>query len=80
MRRLAMTAAVISFFSLAIVGSLCGVPPFTCAIRAVVGAVVVFILAKTVVRVFVNIMVDTIVRNSSPNDKAGDYNGESGNR
>lgn len=77
---MAITAAVISFFGLAIVGSLCGVPPFVCAIRAIVGAVVVFILVKIVVRVFVNIMIDTIVKNSSPNDKAEDYSRGSGNR
>ncbi len=73
-------AAVISFFCLAAVGSLCGVPPFACATRAVIGAVLVFILAKIVVGLFINIMVNTIVKNSSPNNKVEDFARESGNR
>ena len=76
MRRLAMIAAVMSFFGLAIVGSLCEVPPFTCAMRAGVGAVVVFILVKVVGRVFISIMVDTIIRTSAEN-RLKDRSGES---
>ena len=80
MRRLAIMAAVISFFCLAAVGSLCEVPPFACAIRALVGAVVVFVLIKIVGGVFINIMVDTVVKNSSSNDKAKGLTSESRNR
>ena len=67
MRRLAIKAAVISFFGLAIVGSLYEVAPFACAVRAGVGAVVVFVMVKIVGRVLVNVMVDTIVRTSADN-------------
>ena len=73
-------ASVITFFFLAAVGSLCGVPPFACATRAVIGAVIVFILAKIVVRLFINIMVNTIVKNSPPANKVEDLARESGTR
>ena len=80
MRRLAVTAAVMTFFGLAIVGSLYNVPPFVCALRSAVGAVVMFILMKIVVRVFVNIIVDTVVRESSANKNPEDRISESANR
>ncbi len=70
MRRFAIIAAVIAFFGLAIVGSLSNVPPFTCALRAGVGAVVIFVLARIFTRVFIGVMVNTVVSNSFANEES----------
>ena len=80
MRRFAVSASVLTFFALAIVGTLCGVSPFVCSIRAVAGAIVVLIVAKIASRLIIGVMVDTIVKESSEKNDIEDLAGGPANR
>lgn len=61
MRRIALLIAVIGFLALAIVGMASGVPPFTCALRALGGAAVLFVLAMGVGRLVLSVLVDAVM-------------------
>ncbi len=77
MRKLSVRAAVFVFFTLAIVGTLSGVEPFVCGIRAVAGALVILIIFSIAGRMLVNIMVDTIFRHPGRSKNREDHIGES---
>jgi hypothetical protein len=49
-RPVAVTAAVLCFFAIGIVGSLCGLSPDTCSRRALLGAVGAYLAATAAVR------------------------------
>ncbi len=77
MRRTATSTAVAAFIILAIVGTVSGVPPFVCGMRALVGAGVVYVLVTVAWRVAISILVG-IIRNSQSRelqtkDKAGEH-------
>ena len=72
MRRMSVPVAVAGFFVLAFVGWASGVPPFTCAIRALIGAAVLYVLATIAGRVIVNIVVDSIIRDSPEGEELRD--------
>lgn len=61
MNRIAMIVATIGFFALAIVGMATGVPPFVCAMRAVVGAVALFAIVIVGGRLALTVVVDAFV-------------------
>jgi hypothetical protein len=61
MRRAASISAIIVFFGMAIIGSVCGTPPFTCGIRAIVGAAITYLLMRVAGRIIVAMLVDAIV-------------------
>lgn len=65
MRRISLSIAVAAFFIMAIVGWLSGVEPFTCGLRALVGAVVLYVLAKMGGRIVLRMMADAIMSGSS---------------
>ncbi len=72
-----MSAAAFAFIVLAVVGTVSGVPPFVCGMRALVGAGVVYVLVTVAWRVAISILVG-IIRNSQSRepqakDKAGEY-------
>ena len=48
LKKIAKLIAIIGFFVLAGVGSASGVPSFVCAMRALVGAVILFVSARIV--------------------------------
>ena len=60
-RRTAMTVAALGFFALAAIGSISGVPPLTCGLRALAGAGALFVLATVAGRAVVDAVVDAIV-------------------
>ena len=64
-RRISLSIAVAAFFIMAIVGCLSGVEPFTCALRALAGAVVLYVLAKMAGRIVLRMMADAIMSGSS---------------
>ena len=68
MRQVAITISVIGFFVLAFVGWFSDVPMFTCGLRALAGAgvlyVVVTLAGTTALRVFVHAMMAGRVDNS----------------
>lgn len=62
MRRYAISISVIGFFVLAAIGCACDVPLLTCSLRALAGAVALYVMTKIVGRLILNILVETIVR------------------
>lgn len=77
MRRTAVSAAVAAFIVLAIVGTVSGVPPFVCSMRALVGAGVTYVLVTVAGRVAISILVGVILggrpRDGQLKDKAGEH-------
>ena len=71
-RRMSVPIAVAGFFVLAFVGWASGVPPFTCAIRALIGAAVLYVLVTVAGRLIVNIVVESIIRDSREGEELGD--------
>lgn len=64
-RQTAITVAVVGFFVLAAVGWLRGSSVFACATRALVGAVVLFVLVRLVSRILLRIVADAIIRSAA---------------
>jgi hypothetical protein len=60
-RRIATTIATIGFFVLAIVGMATGVPPLVCGVRAVVGAVALFVIVMVGGRLALTVVADAFV-------------------
>lgn len=65
MKRYALIISVFGFFVLAGVGCLNDVPPMACAIRAVIGAVGLFIMVQVAGKIILGILVEAIVRGHS---------------
>jgi len=64
MRRLAITSATLTFFALAIVGWFSGNSMFVCAVRAFLGAVVMYVVVKVAAKVALSIAVDAIIKSA----------------
>lgn len=77
MRRTGVMMAVLSFFVLAIVGWASGVTPFVCAVRALIGAVVAYVLTRIAERVVIRIMADAMLRGPAEDKGSGDETGQS---
>jgi hypothetical protein len=69
MRPTAFKFAAVGFFALAIIGMAHGVSPFTCALRALAGAAVIFVLVLVVGRVMLNVIVDGMLESMSRRKK-----------
>ena len=61
MRQTALKFAAAGFFALAIIGMCRGVSPLTCALRALAGAAVIFVLTLATARVLLNVIVDSMM-------------------
>jgi hypothetical protein len=65
-KRIAIQAAVLLFFVMAVVGWGCGLSPGTCSARALLGACAAYILVRTagqlVIRVLISALVDDQIR------------------
>ncbi len=72
MRRVAVAIAVGGLFVLAGVGCLADVPVETCALRAGVGAVVLYVLARAAGDVLLKVCVDAMVRSRQEKEPARD--------
>ena len=62
-RSTAVSIAVICFFVLSIIGGFCGLSPFVCCKRALIGAVLAYMAGGWAVRAINAILVDAIVAN-----------------
>ncbi|MBS3734265.1 MAG: hypothetical protein KGY99_04990 [Phycisphaerae bacterium] len=60
MRQLAWKVAVMGFFGLALAGMVTGQEALTCTVRAVAGAVVLFVLVKLAGRVLALVLADAL--------------------
>lgn len=61
-RPIAVPAAVLVFFVMAGIGVYADVAPHAVAIKAAIGAVITYVIVSFAVRVFVNMMVDSMIR------------------
>ncbi len=64
MKRIAWKIAVLAFFALAFVGWVSDVPTFTCAKRAAIGALVMYLFIRFAGLIVINIIADAIARNT----------------
>jgi hypothetical protein len=77
-RPIAVTAGVLCFFTIGIVGSLCGLSPDTCSQRAFLGAVGAYLAASAAVRAINAIVTQAMIASQMNEDKedSGDGQGE----
>ena len=68
-RSFAVNISVISFFFLSIIGWISGLSPFVCCKRAMIGAVLVYIIAIFIVRVINIILLDAIINRQVEKEK-----------
>ena len=62
-RSIAVSIAVICFFVLSLVGWICGLSPFVCCKRALIGAVLAYIAGGWAVRAINAILVNAMIAN-----------------
>ncbi len=62
MNRAAIRVAVVGLLVLAIVGTASGVPPAACSLRALVGAAVLYFVARVAAGVLVSVTADVLHR------------------
>jgi len=62
-RSIAVSIAVICFFVLSLIGGCCGLSPFVCCKRALIGAMLAYIAGGWAVRAINAILVDAMIAN-----------------
>jgi hypothetical protein len=62
-RSIAVSIAVICFFVLSLIGWFCGLSPFVCCKRALIGAVLAYMAGRWAVRAINAILVDAMIAN-----------------
>ncbi len=77
-RPIAIAAAVLCFFIIGIVGSLCGLSPDTCSQRALLGALGAYLVATVAVRAVNAIVTQAMITSQLNKDRenSGDGQGE----
>ena len=73
MNRPAIKDAVVGLLVLAIIGTASGVPPAACSLRALVGAAVLYVLARVAGRVLIEAAADALRRGGPRQDKKQGY-------
>ncbi len=68
---IAITSAVLGFFVLGLVSASAGVCPSTCCRRAVIGSVLIYFAASTVVGIINGILTHAMISSQLSKDKAG---------
>lgn len=71
-RPIAFTLAVIGFFVLSVVGTVVGLAPDTCCVRAVGGALVVYLAASMAVRAISTILTQAMIASQLREDTPSD--------
>jgi uncharacterized membrane protein YjjP (DUF1212 family) len=74
-RPIAVSAAVVSFFAIGIVGSLGGLSPFTCCQRAVLAAAIVYLVTGAAVRAINAILTQAVIADQIRKENPGDNKG-----
>jgi len=69
MNRLAITFAVVGFFVLAGAASLGGCAVYTCALRGVIGAAVIFVATRLGFKVLVSVIADAMSRPATSRER-----------
>ncbi len=76
-RSIAVSTGVLCFFAIGIIGSLGGLSPHICCKRAVLGAAVAYIVARTALRVVNAILTQAVIASQI---RKMENPGDSGNR
>lgn len=71
-RSIGITAAVIGFFAISIVGAIEDLSPCTCSKRALLGAVVIYVVAATAASAIDTIVTRAMIANQIGKDEPGD--------
>ncbi len=71
-RSIAVSCAVLCFFAIGIVGSLGGLSPYTCCKRALVGAVLSYLVAGAAVRAVNAILTQAMIADRIRKGNSGD--------
>ena len=79
-RSIAVSIAVICFFALSIIGGICGLPPFVCCKRALIGAILAYIAGGWAVRAINAILVDAMITNHVNQQDNSDIGADRGMR
>jgi hypothetical protein len=69
--RTAIRIAVVGLVVLAIVGTASGVPPAACSLRALVGAAILYFLARVAGGVLISVAADVLHRSSRKGEHEG---------
>jgi hypothetical protein len=71
-RPIAISTAVLCFFALGIIGSLGGLAPYTCCKRAVLGALIIYIVTTGAVRAISAILTQAMIADQIGKEAPGD--------
>lgn len=72
-RSIAVSIAVVCFFTLSIVGGFCGLPPFVCCKRALIGAILAYMAGGWAVRAINAILIDAMISSQmNQHEESGD--------
>jgi len=71
-RSMAISAAVISFFALGIIGSFSGLSPSVCSTRGLLGAAAAYVATATAVRVINAILIQAMIDDEMNKERTGD--------
>ncbi len=74
-RSIAVSAAVLGFFMVAVVGSLYGLAPSTCCRRAVLGAAIAYLVVGICVRAINAILTQAMIESQIQRGNTGDNQG-----
>ena len=72
-RSIAVSIAVICFFVLSLIGGFCGLSPFVCCKRALIGAMLAYIAGGWAVRAINAILVDAMIANQMNQQDSSDF-------
>lgn len=61
-RPIAISAAVVCFFAVCLIGSVSKLSPFTCCKRALIGAIVVYLAATLAVKAINAILINAMIK------------------
>jgi len=71
-RSIAVSIAVICFFALSIIGGFCGLSPFVCCKRALIGAILAYIVGGWALRAINAILIDAMITSQmNPDEETG---------
>ena len=79
-RSIAVSIAVICFFVLSIIGGVCGLSPFVCCKRALIGAILAYIAGRWAVRAINAILVDAMIANQVKRQDSSGFGANHGMR
>jgi len=72
-RVIAMKIAVAAFFIIAAVAAVVGVEPLACCKRAVLGAVIVYVMANATVRIVNAVLINAMIKKQMEKEKENKY-------